>query len=414
MRIYNDDEKDADLMSLRFSSGSAPLNFLFELIRALFSWSQTNPAYRELLQQSSEDWNKWRKENPTEHPKLRRLNLQEKDLRKVDLNGADLSGAKLGKADLSEAKLHKANLSDALLYEAKLTKSLLYKAFLNGAGLSMADLSEADLSKAVLTKAVLTKAVLSQADMSEAILCRANLRKAVLHKANLRGADMSNANLEGADLSGVNFSGARLIQTNLSRTTITGACLYGTARDDWNIDGIKCDYIFWDMEAKRRTPEDRDFEPDEFESLYKQLPTFEYIFEHNFTVLDQVIMDQVVRAINERRPEIELKLDSFHSRGQPHAVFTVLHKSDTKEALEEVKTGYKTRLKVLEGQKDQLMQVIQMLASGNNIHIETIGGNAIIQQVGRDVGGNISGQDSITSGKEQCSISAIKNCLEDE
>ena len=43
--------------------------------------------------------------------------------------------------------------------------------------------------------------------------------------------------------------------------------------------------------------------------IRQQLPTFEYVFEHGITLLDPLIMDQVVQTISERRPEFELKLE---------------------------------------------------------------------------------------------------------
>ncbi|MBF0496767.1 MAG: hypothetical protein HQK58_09365 [Deltaproteobacteria bacterium] len=36
----------------------------------------------------------------------------------------------------------------------------------------------------------------------------------------------------------------------------------------WKIDGLKCDYIFWDRDMKHRIPTDRDFKPGEFEERY--------------------------------------------------------------------------------------------------------------------------------------------------
>ncbi len=71
-------------------------------------------------------------------------------------------------------------------------------------------------------------------------------------------------------------------------------------------------------------------------------------------------MDQVVQAINEKHPEFELKLDSFHSRGQPHAKFTVLHKESIDSALEEVTRDYEMRIKYLEGQRDELRGLLSM------------------------------------------------------
>ena len=56
-------------------------------------------------------------------------------------------------------------------------------------------------------------------------------------------------------------------------------------------------------------------------------------------------MDQVVQAINERRPELELRIESFDSRGQPHVNFTVLHHAYCEEALQsEIKTAYEAQI----------------------------------------------------------------------
>jgi hypothetical protein len=123
--------------------------------------------------------------------------------------------------------------------------------------------------------------------------------------------------------------------------------------------------VYWDSEGKNRTPKDRNFRPGEFEELYKSLPTFEYYFEQGFTPLDPLIMDRVVQAIKERRPEIELKLATFDARGQAHATFTVLHKDAVEAAKADVTAGYERRILALEAQKEQLMDVIHMLGSGN-------------------------------------------------
>jgi hypothetical protein len=170
---------------------------------------------------------------------------------------------------------------------------------------------------------------------------------------------------------------ATLVRTSLVRTTITGVTLYGTARDDWKIDGILCKYVFWDKEGKERTPQNRDFRPGEFEELYKQLPTFEYVFEHGFTALDAVIMDRIVAAINAQHPEFELRLDSFHSRGQPHAKFTVLYKEHVEVAKSQVTTDYESRIAALEGKQEQMLKMFAMLVGNPQLpapdaHLDTI------------------------------------------
>jgi hypothetical protein len=169
-------------------------------------------------------------------------------------------------------------------------------------------------------------------------------------------ADLSLANLECASLRNSELVGTSLIGSNLKDSDITGACLYGSSRENWTIHGIKCDYIYFDPRCMVCTPEGRLFMPGEFEDLYKQLPTFEYYFEHGFSPVDAVIMDKVVQAINEEKPEIELKLDSFHSRGQPHAKFTVLHKKDVEEARKSIELKYEMRYREIEGKYEAMRE----------------------------------------------------------
>jgi hypothetical protein len=102
-----------------------------------------------------------------------------------------------------------------------------------------------------------------------------------------------------------------------------------------------------------------------------------YYFEHGFTPIDAILMDRVVQAINERHPEFDLKLDSFHSRGQSHAVFTVHHKEVSEEARNQVKAGYEEQIKVLEGRREQLLEVIQIL-SNNPTKLQLIAGEIFI------------------------------------
>jgi len=107
-----------------------------------------NSKHVKLLKWSVEDWNEWRRDNPTVTPKLGRA-----DLRSVDLSRADLSGADLSGADLREAHLHGADLTAAHLRHADLIGADLTGANLSEADLSSANLSEADLSNANLTEA---------------------------------------------------------------------------------------------------------------------------------------------------------------------------------------------------------------------------------------------------------------------
>jgi uncharacterized protein YjbI with pentapeptide repeats len=146
-----------------------------------------NQEQLEILKQSVEVWNKWRKEHPSE---------------KIDLNFADFGGAELVGGRLARVYLSGANLRSAQLYGVG-----LYKANLSRSDLSGADLRTAELIGADLSDADLTGADLRNADLAEANLIRANLSKADLTRANLYGA--------------------QLVETKVSQAKISGSCVYG-------------------------------------------------------------------------------------------------------------------------------------------------------------------------------------------
>ena len=240
-----------------------------------------------------------------------------------------------------------------------------------------ADLSEANLFGTALYYIDLSRADLCRTDLSRADLVSANLSYANLLSANLSGANLSGANLSGArllnaSLPGADLMGANLVRANLTRAELTGARMYGTARDDWNIEGIKCRYVFWDQgRASERSPKDRDLEPGEFERLYAQLPTIEYIFEQGMTPLDPLVMDRIVQAINDRTPEFYLQIDSINARGlQPAIKFTVRHEVHKAPALEAVVQGYEAKLLELEGERNVLYKLISdKLDNPQNIYL---------------------------------------------
>ena len=324
-----------------------------------------NDEQLKILKQGVEVWNRWRDEHPEDAIDLSGIKLDRPSFPRINFSGVNLSQAYLRDADLKGVNLEGADLTDANLEQNK---------FLHG------NLSHANFSNATLYKADFFRTVLKHADLRQT-----NLLAASLHKADAQGAD-----LRGADL-----REATLVQTNLQGANLTGAKLYGTSRDDWNIDGVLCDYIYWDFHYTERTPNDRDFRPGEFEDLYKSLPTIEYYFEHGFTPVDAVLMDKVVQAVNDAHPDFELRLDSFHSRGQPHAVFTVLHQEQADPALQQIRQDYEARIQQLQGKEAALMQVIDMLSSRPR-NIELVLGDKRMITTGRDYHEQTDGDTIIT------------------
>lgn len=294
-----------------------------------------NYKHVEILAQGVDAWNAWRQQDLDIKPnlsgtnlyqaRLAGANLRQTDLRKTDLRQADLMGADLLKADLRNANLRAATIIGADL---------------KNANMSGAHLITADLSKADLRWADIRGTRMDGSDLYEARLREANLSNAHLPKANLLGADLTETNLRGSNLAGAILVLANLNRADLSLANLTGAKLYSSEREDWKIDGIKCEYAYWDGPGNLRTPADRDYKPGEFELLYRQSPTIEYRFQDGFTPLKAVMMDRVVKVINAKMPEFELNLDSLIFRGMPRAVFSVLHREDCPRALELISQHY--------------------------------------------------------------------------
>jgi uncharacterized protein YjbI with pentapeptide repeats len=380
-----------------------------------------NAEHLAILRGGVEAWNEWRKNNSD--PKLGlievdlrgadlseaylcRANLREADLRGADLRWADLCGVNLIDADLRKAHLRPADLIGADLRGANLHGADLIEADLRGANLSHADLRRAKLSEANLIKVDLIEADLVWADLREA-----DLRGADLRWADLRWADLHGANLIKADLSGADLRWAKLIKADLrwadlrvanlikadfseadlreadlrygqlpvcslTKANLTGAKLYATWRHDWIIKDVECSYVFWDVDGEIRSPEDRDLAPGEFEQLYRTLPTIEYIFQNGMTTLDPLIMDRVVRAIRERNPEYDIKIDSISARGlAPSIKFTVQRGEHMKPALAEVTKRYEAKLQELHGRLDELRRINQHLIDRpSEVHIRYVHG----------------------------------------
>jgi len=362
-----------------------------------------NPEHLRILKQGVEAWNKWREEaNEDILPDLSGADLKESDLSAGEFPFVDLNHANLTKANLYKANLISANLRGANLAGVNLTRADLGEADLNEADLSKSNLEAADLYDADLSNSNLQGARLNGACLEEAKLCGANLRDAKLFEANLaftdltkgdltraylRMADSLMTNFENANMRDADLTFCNLVGSNFTHATLTGAKLYGTAKDDWIIRDVKCEYVYWDEKGENRSPKDRDLEPGEFERLYAALPTIEYVFEHGMEPLDPLIMDRVVQAIREKRPEFDIKVDSINARGlAPSIKFTVQQEEHKEPALQEVHKAYDERIRRLETEKERLYELLgQAIDKAGDVKLITAGPGAIVATDGSTV-----------------------------
>ncbi len=316
-------------------------------------------------------------------------------VRKALLEGKDWPSLLTGFPFVEEVE-HGRDLRGADLSESVIPGANLQRAHLAGSTLSRSNLKKADLRRANLAGAKLTDAAFSDADMRWAVLGDTDMTK-----TKLRGANLSMADIQNADLSFSDVRGGRFVVANLDGACLSGAKLFGASLADWSISNVTCDHVYWDAKGKQRTPRDRDFEPGEFEALYSTPPTFKYYFENGLTPLDSVLMDGAVRAIKERRPDFQLRLDALDSRGRPHAVFSVFQEEMKEEARAEVEVEYEKRLASVAVERDTYMECFRRLADrpllveGDQIITTDHKGNIIIAREGA----TLSVSEEVSDGK---------------
>ena len=101
-------------------------------------------VHLDLIEQGSEVWNQWRRDNPDVRPDLYAAHLPNADLSGMNLSAAILAVAVLYRADLSGADLRGADVSSANLMEATLRRANLHGADLAGADLQVDAVEDLD------------------------------------------------------------------------------------------------------------------------------------------------------------------------------------------------------------------------------------------------------------------------------
>lgn len=126
---------------------------------------------------------------------------------------------------------------------------------------------------------------------------------------------------------------------------------------------MQCEHIYFDPESKKPIPNGRHFAITEFEELYSQIPIIEYLFENGIEILDMAILNNIVNELRELHPEWDLKIDSFHARSTPKAVFTIIDANLVKHAFETIKNTYESDIARLEGGWDVSTQMMDKILS---------------------------------------------------
>jgi len=213
---------------------------------------------------------------------------------------------------------------------------------LKGIKLQGADLSSYDLNAVEF----------DYADLSEADLTSSELSGAIFYKANLSNIEMPHASAYGAqfrkaDLSGANLVGSTFNSSGLNGAKLTGSKLNGISRSGWEIEGVECDYVYTELFGKGRFPKDRDFEPGEFEKIYKSYPLIDLEFHEKFDALTILIVNYAAIELNSEDGKYDFQVKEISAYGNtPTIKVSVRSNHQIKEGTEVLKE----RVEMLESQ----------------------------------------------------------------
>jgi uncharacterized protein YjbI with pentapeptide repeats len=215
---------------------------------------------------------------------------------------AAIGGTSFRGADLTDANFTQATLKNTDFRGAILTRTC----WKDAKKLDCARVGNSILAKASVRDLLLSgngyKKSFAGHDLKGTYLAGANL-----NEANLREADLSEAMLQGAYLEGANLTKNQSIGTDFTNAHLTDACL-----EAWTIDSttklekVDCRYFYLlehphpitgDRERRPHAP-DKNFEPGDFEKLYKKIMNTVQILLRNginkeaFAIAFQKLMEE--------------------------------------------------------------------------------------------------------------------------
>ena len=194
-------------------------------------------------------------------------------LRTLALNIGSWQGKSFYKLDVSEMSFRGTNLANTDLRAQKLYRTC----FQDVTGLERARVDNHYLDLEIpRVQKLLTQATSDEPDYSCLNLRGAYLQGADLRRISFIDTDLSGADLQTADLRGAILARTQVIGVDFSNANLTGICI-----KDWSVNdqtlftNVVCDYVYRDLDEKGeptdRYPADRNFEPQEFESLYQEI-----------------------------------------------------------------------------------------------------------------------------------------------
>lgn len=284
-------------------------------------------------------------------------------LRSLALTAGSWGATSFHNLDLSNVSFRNAQLANTDLRAQK-----LYRTCFQGAmGLERARVDNRYLDLEIPR----VQKLLTHATSDDPNYDRLNLRGAYLQEADLRrmsfiDTDLSGADLQAADLRGAILARTQAIGTDFSNANLTGICIQNwSVNDQTCFSNVVCDYVYRELDGKGeptdRYPADRNFEPQEFESLYQEIGNVaELIFKEG---VNWRAFSFSMQKLDLEDNGMGLELKGFERRGDRWVVRVTHNQQVPKQEVELRLTGMYEEMKGLLAAKEQQINKLLGIAS---------------------------------------------------
>ncbi len=232
-----------------------------------------------------------------------------------DLNYRDLRNASFANAEIQfNNSLKGAILSRTTFYKAKIHSADFTKCELKNCNFSRSKISNSSFLQAKLTASrfdytTLNECIFERIYSVEGLSFQSsNMQDVTFANAVLAFSNFSHCRALDIDFTNTRLRGSVFLRASITRSTFTGAVLYGTARTDWMIRYIKCEYVYWDKRGKEKFPPQRDYENGEFTTENRQYTEFSYTFKEGITPFDLAFATHIVNELNKADLGFEIQI----------------------------------------------------------------------------------------------------------
>lgn len=264
--------------------------------------------------------------------------------------GASFREALLDNASFTRTKLSGVDFSRCVLNVCKFAYSDLYDCNFEFVVMEDSEFYSTDLVECSFNRAVFTSAKFFNVDMSKSSFRHAHFDLSKLYNVTATDADFTDAN----------FSAASLMKTDFSHSVLTGILLHASARSNWKIEDVECEYVYWDEYGRERFPHDRDFEKNQFANENKEYPEFSYTFKEAITPFDLYFATYIVKKINAAGVGVKIRVKDLSVHGlNPTMNFIMISGGEKKDEAQELYKSVRDRLAFLEAEnrsKDRLIE----------------------------------------------------------